>query len=116
MAVYHRVLVSAVSAGVSGAQAWVPVDVHGSPFRPVSWGVQVIGPMGADYTVESTQQPILAEASVARAQTMPHPDASGAAVNTDGNYVAPIRAVRLWVTPATSGSNAIIFTVTQGDP
>lgn len=115
MAVYHRVQVSAVSAGVSGAQAWVPVDVHGIPFKPVSWHVQSNGPTGASYTVETTHQNVLQETSVARAQTMPHPDASGRETSMDGNYISPFRAIRLWVTPVASGNNSFIFTVEQGD-
>lgn len=114
MSVFYSAVVSAVSAGVSGAQPWVPVDYHGIAHNPVSWSVEVGGPVGASYTVESTLVNVLAETSVARAQTMPHPDASGASIGTDGNYVTPIRAVRLWVTPVASGANSFKFTVLQG--
>lgn len=113
MAVDYVAVVSAVSAGVSGAQAWVPVDYHGD--RPVTWFAETLAPMGADYTIEGTLVNVLAETSVARAQVFPHPDASGAAVSRSGSFDSPVRAVRLWVTPAASGANRIVFRVLQGD-
>src|SRR3990167_4106317 len=112
MAVNYVAVVSAVSAGVSGAQTWVPLDVH-SPFKPVTVFVEALAPVGASYTVESTLMNVLADASVARAQTMPQPDASGADTSLDVTYDNPIRAVRLWVTPVASGANRFTFRVLQ---
>ena len=114
MSVYHRAVVSAVSAGVSGAQAWIPVDFH-SPVRSVICQVEILGPMGSDYSIEATLNNVLADASVARAQAFAHPDASGVAVSRAVTWDVPVRAVRLWVTPTASGSNRTTFTVMQGD-
>lgn len=114
MGVYHQAVVSAVSAGVSGAQAWIPCDIH-SPLRPIHCYVEVLGAMGSDYTIEGTLQDVLVATSVARAQVFAHPDASGIAVSRSVMWDQPVRAVRLWVTPAASGSNRTTFTVVQGD-
>ena len=121
MGVYYEALVTA-SAGVgqSGAQAWVPLNIHQNPFGVSFFINRVVGGGDSTCRVEHTHVNVLAptsgptEVSVKPFEIFRHEDASAVAVSSDGNYAFPVRAIRLWVTPG-SGATTYRFNVIQGD-
>lgn len=107
--------VNAVQTGTAvsaGAWTWIPLDIHQSPFN-VSFGARFTSGGGATYRVEHTFDNVLRAGVSARPFT--HPDVSAATTNRDGNYAAPVRAVRLFVVSVSASCN-MDFTVYQASP
>ena len=89
-----------------GSTAWLPTDyVQG--FISIGFGCKVTGVV--NYTVEHTYDDVFNAAVVPVA--FPHSVVVAQTVNKDGNYSAPIRAVRLTLN---SGTGSVAFTVLQG--
>lgn|SRR5690349_8540513 len=111
----HYVATVVNSAGTSGAQTWVPLDIHQNPFS-VSFFVRKIGTGDITYRVEHTPDNILRPTSGAEVSARPftHVDVSAATVSKDGNYAFPVRAIRLFTTTTMSGQSALEFVVYQG--
>lgn len=114
MGVYHQATV-VCSAGTSGKQATIPLDIHQNPFS-VSFGVRKIGTGDVTYRVEHTFDNVLRETSGTEtsARFFTHSDVSANTASEDGNYAFPVRAIRLF-TGTASGQGALEFTVIQGD-
>lgn len=82
-----------------GSSAWIPVDRNKKPFS-IGIGVKITGTI--DVTVEHTFDDIQ-DPSVTP-EPFPHPDLNGITANADGNYHAPVEAIRLTVNSVTGGS------------
>ena len=116
MAVYHETITSAsAGAGQSGGLNWVPLDIHQNPFSMSFFINRVTGTGDSTCRVEHTWRNVLAEASVPTNAIFRHEDASAVSVSADGNYAFPVRAVRLWITPASVMSDTFRFTIIQGE-
>ena len=96
-----------ITKSSAGTSAWVPVDYKQNPFN-VGLGLVISGTNTTD--VEHTFDDIFDSAVTPTA--FKHSSLVGKTANADGNYAAPIRAVRLNVTSWTSG--AATLTILQG--
>lgn len=106
-------------AGVSGAQSWVPLDIHQNPFSVSFFINRATGGGDSTCRVEHTHVNVLKptsgqETSVRSFEVFRHEDASAVAVSGDGNYAFPVRALRLFLTQG-SGATTYDFAVIQGD-
>ena len=115
MAVYYNATV-VNSAGTSGAQTVVPLDIHQNPFS-VSFFIKKNGTGDITYRVEHTPDNVLARTSGTEtsARFFTHSDVSAETANADGNYAFPVRAMRLFTTTPMSGQSSLEFTIIQGD-
>ena len=114
MAVYFRNQYAVGVGAVSGAQAWIPLDIHQNPFSVDFFINRVSGGGDSTCRVEHTHMNVLADASVPAVAVFTHVDASAVAVSADGNYAFPVRAIRLNLTQG-SGATSYDFAVIQGD-
>lgn len=97
-----------VTLSATGASAWIPMDFKQAPFN-VGIGVVIVSGT-ATYSVEhtfddvfdSTVVPVAFQNSGMTAQT----------TNKDGNYAAPVRAIRLNVTAG--AAPVVTMTLMQG--
>lgn len=115
--IYEALVTASAGVGQSGAQAWVPLDIHQNPFGVSFFVNRVVGGGDATCRVEHTHVNVLAptsgtEVSVKPFEVFRHEDVSAVSVSADGNYAFPIRALRLWLTPA-SGAATFQFNVIQ---
>jgi hypothetical protein len=94
-----------VSKTGTGSSSVVPLDHYQSPFN-VGFGVVVSGTV--NYTVQHTFDDIF-DASVTPVW-FSHPTIASLAVNADGNYAFPVRALKVLVN---SGSGTATMTVIQ---
>jgi len=94
-----------VSKTGTGSSSVVPLDHYQSPFN-VGFGVVVSGTV--NYTVQHTFDDIF-DASVTPVW-FNHPTIASLAVNADGNYAFPVRAVKVLVN---SGAGTATMTVIQ---
>lgn len=114
MGVYFRQQYAVGVAGVSGGQAWVPLDIHQNPFAVSFFINRAAGGGDSTCRVEHTFKNILVSSDVTALEVFRHEDASAVAVSSDGNYAFPVRALRLNVVQG-SGSTTYDFAVIQGD-
>jgi hypothetical protein len=99
---------SRVSVSSATTSAAIPVDYRQNPFT-IGFGVDV-GAGTLTFKVQHTFDNIYDPAVTA--VWFDHPTVTGKPANTDGNYAAPVRALRLNVTAWTSGTATM--TVLQG--
>lgn len=120
MGVYFNQQYAVGVAGVSGAQGWIPLDIHQNPFSVSFFINRTTGGGDSTCRVEHTHVNVLkptsgaTECSVRTFEIFRHEDASAVSVSADGNYAFPVRAIRLNLTQA-SGAATYDFTVIQGD-
>lgn len=119
MGVYFNQQYAVGVAGVSAAQAWIPLDIHQNPFSVSFFINRTAGGGDSTCRVEHTHVNVLKptsgqEMSVRSWEFFRHEDSSAVAVSSDGNYAFPIRAIRLFLTHG-SGAATYDFTVIQGD-
>ena len=114
MGVYFRTQYAVGVAAVSGAQAWIPLDIHQNPFAVSFFINRTTGGGDSTCRVEHTHSNVLAESSVPAVAIFRHEDASAVATSADGNYAYPVRAIRLNLTQG-SGAATYDFAVIQGD-
>jgi hypothetical protein len=96
-----------ISKTSAGTTAWIPVDYKQNPFN-VGFGVVATGTL--TYDIEHTFDDIFD--STVTPTAFKHATVVGQTASKDGNYSAPVRAVRLNVTAFTSGSATL--TLLQG--
>lgn len=89
-----------------GVSAWFPVDYRRNPFN-ASFACEVTGTV--TYTVEHTFGDVFTPGASLTA--FPNATVVGASANAVGNYVAPIRAVRINIT---AGTGSVTLTWLQG--
>ncbi len=94
-----------VSKTGAGSSSTVPMDHYQSPFN-VGFGVVVSGTV--NYTIQHTFDDIF-NASVTPVW-FSHPTVAALAVNADGNYAFPVRAIKILVN---SGSGTATLTAIQ---
>ena len=114
MAVNFRNTYAVGVGAVSGAQAWIPLDIHRKPFDTSFFINRTTGGGDSTCRVEHTHMNVLADSSVPAVAVYRHEDASAVAVSADGNYAYPVRAIRLNITHG-SGAATYEFAVIQGD-
>lgn len=90
----------------TGTTAWIPVDYKQSPFN-IGFGVVVNGTVTFD--IEHTFDDVF-DSSVTPV-AFKHVTVINKTTNTDGNYIAPIRAMRINNTAGTGGTT---LTILQG--
>jgi hypothetical protein len=90
----------------SGTSGWVPLDPAQTPFC-VGFGAVVSGTVA--YSIEHTFDNIFDSSITPTAFT--NALGTGLSTNQDGNYIAPVAAVRINVA---SGSGSVTLTVLQG--
>lgn len=99
---------TSVSVSSAASSAWIPVDHKKNPF---SIGLGCVLPSGTlTYKVQHTFDNIFDTSITPTA--FDHASITGKTASFDGNYAAPVRAVRLTVTAWTSGT--VTLTVVQG--
>lgn len=115
MAVFYQATV-VNSAATSGAQTWIPLDIHSEPFD-VSFFVRKNGTGDVTFRVEHTPDNVLTLTSGTECSGRPftHSDVTAGTGTTDGNYRFQVRAIRLFTTTPMSGQSSLEFTVLQGD-
>lgn len=119
MGVYFNQQYAVGVAGVSGAQGWIPLDIHQNPPSVSFFINRTTGGGDSTCRVEHTHVNVLKptsgqETSVRAHEIFRHEDASAVSVSADGNYAFPVRAIRLNLTQG-SGATTYDFTVIQGD-
>lgn len=97
---------SVVSKTGTGTSAWVPVDYRQQVLN-VGMGIVINGTV--TYDIEHTYDNVM-DATVS-ATAFKHPTLTAQTTNKDGNYITPIRAVRINVT---AGTGSVTMTVLQG--
>lgn len=109
---YFRTTYAVGVGGVSGAQAWIPLDPWMDPFAVSFFINRTAGGGDSTCRVEHTHANVIADASVPTASIYVHEDASAVSVSADGNYAFPVRAIRLNLTQG-SGAATYEFAVLQ---
>jgi hypothetical protein len=94
---------SKLTSGVA-TSPWIPLDYRQSPFN-VGFGVVVSGTI--TYTVEHTFDDPFSGTPTA----FPHASIAAQTASKDGNYSAPIRAIRV---NNTAGTGSTTITILQG--
>ncbi len=89
----------------TGTTAWIPLDYKQNPFN-VGFGVVVSGTI--TYDIEHTFDDVLAGDT---ATAFKHSTLTAQTTNKDGNYSAPIRAIRI---NNTAGTGTTTITILQG--
>jgi hypothetical protein len=93
-----------VSVGSATTSAVIPMDQYISPFN-VGLSVNLTAGASLTYTVEHTFDDVFASNfSAATAKWYPHATLAAKTASADGNYAFPVTAIRLNVTPYTSGT------------
>ena len=90
----------------TGSTAWIPLDYKQSPFN-VGFGVLASGTV--NYTIEHTFDDIFDTAVTPTA--FKHSSLTAQTANKDGNYIVPIRAIRI---NNTAGTGSTTVTLLQG--
>ena len=94
------------SITVTGQTAWIPLDYKQSPFN-VGFGVVVNGTV--TYDIEHTFDDVFDPAVTPTA--FKHSVLTAQTTNKDGNYIVPIRAIRI---NNTAGTGSTTVTLLQG--
>ena len=94
------------SITVTGQTAWIPLDYKQSPFN-VGFGVVVNGTV--TYDIEHTFDDVFDTAVTPTA--FKHATLVAQTTNKDGNYIVPIRAIRI---NNTAGTGSTTVTLLQG--
>ena len=93
-----------VSVGSATVSQVIPLDQYISPFN-VGLGVALSAGASLTYKVQHTFDDVFASSfSPATATWFDHATITGKTASSDGNYAFPVTAVRLNVTPWTSGT------------
>lgn len=93
-----------VSVGSATTSAVIPLDQYISPFN-VSIGVALSAGAALTYKVQHTFDNVFATGfDPATATWYDHATLAAKTASSDGNYAYPVSAIRLNVTPYTSGS------------
>lgn len=90
----------------TGTSAWIPLDYKQSPFN-VGFGVVVNGTV--TYDIEHTFDDVFDSAVTPTA--FKHATLVAQTTNKDGNYIVPIRAIRI---NNTAGTGSTTVTLLQG--
>lgn len=90
----------------TGTSAWIPLDYKQSPFN-IGFGVVVSGTI--TYDIEHTFDDIFDTAVTPTA--FKHSSLTAQTTNKDGNYIVPIRAIRV---NNTAGTGSTTVTLLQG--
>jgi len=90
----------------TGTSAWIPLDYKQSPFN-IGFGVVVSGTI--TYDIEHTFDDIFDTAVTPTA--FKHSSLTAQTANKDGNYIVPIRAIRI---NNTAGTGSTTVTLLQG--
>jgi hypothetical protein len=96
---------SKVSLTGTGTSAWIPCDIHITPFN-IGLGCVVTGT--ATYTIEHTFDDV--QDATVTPTAFPHSVLANQTANQDGNYAFPVKAVRLHIT---AGTGTVALTVIQ---
>jgi hypothetical protein len=98
-------------SGATGVSAPIPLNNYSTPFS-VGIGCDISAGGSLTYTVEHTFDDVFAKTfNPSTATWFPNSGLTNKIADTDGNYTAPVTAVRLNVTVWTSGS--VTMTVIQ---
>lgn len=93
-----------VSVGSATTSAVIPMDQYISPFN-VGLSVNLSAGAGLTYTVEHTFDDVYSPTfDPATAKWYSHATLASKTSSADGNYAYPVSAIRLNVTPYTSGT------------
>lgn len=96
-----------VSVGSATVSAPIPLDQYVSPFN-VSVGVALSAAASLTYKVQHTFDDVFSPTfSAATATWFDHATLTAKTASSDGNYAYPVAAIRLNVTPYTSGTATI---------
>lgn len=90
----------------TGTSAWIPLDYKQSPFN-IGFGVVVSGTI--TYDIEHTFDDVFDPAVTPTA--FKHSVLTAQTTNKDGNYIVPIRAIRI---NNTAGTGSTTVTLLQG--
>lgn len=93
-----------VSVSSAASSAVVPLDIYNDPFN-VSVAAVFSAGAAMTYTVEHTyDDPFAATFDASTATWFPNSGLTAKTASAEGNYVLPVRAIRLRVTAYTQGS------------
>ena len=96
-----------VSVGSATVSAPIPLDQYITPFN-VGIGINLSAGANLTYKVQHTFDDVFAATfNPATATWFDHATLTGKTASSDGNYAYPVTAIRLNVTPWTSGTATI---------
>ena len=93
-----------VSKTASGSSATIPLDTYENPFN-VGLGVVVAGTV--NYTIQHTFDDV--QDAAVTPVWFSHPTLAALAVNADGNYAFPVRAIKILVNSGAGTATATII-------
>ena len=93
-----------VSKTASGSSATIPVNTYMNPFN-VGLGVVVAGTV--NYTIQHTFDDV--QDAAVTPVWFSHPTLAALAVNADGNYAFPVRAIKILVNSGAGTATATII-------
>lgn len=94
-----------IGTNTQAATPWIPLDVNKCPFN-VGFTVRMNGAAGT-YTVQHTQDDVQDLANIkdgGALETRDHDTVASETTEQEGNYILPIRAMRLYLSAFTSGT------------
>jgi len=98
-----------VSVTSTTPSAWIPVDMYQTPFN-IGFGVVLSNTPSLTYKIQHTFDDVFD--STVTPTAFDHATVTGKTASSDGNYSAPIRAIRLNATVYASGTATL--TILQG--